>query len=176
MAVKFLSQLGKDIGKDDFQMFLQICTDKLEPQDLGYLTRNDLATQSKTSVILGPDWLQNLESHSIDSLQTEFRLFQQLVLLHHVSQNKWSIFLVSLGTGSIEGYLVGDYEALEIQPVILSLMRVFEKVFPTRKFQFKQKLQIPRSFGTNPILMSFLVAINLHKHGKYLDLNGERIL
>ena len=78
--------------------------------------------------------------------------------------------------GSIEGYLVGDYEALEIQPVVLSLTRVFEKVFPNRKFQFKQKLQILGSFGADPILMSFLIAINLHKHGKYLDLNGEKIL
>ena len=93
-----------------------------------------------------------------------------------MSQNKWSIFLVSLGTGSIEGYLVGDYEALEIQPAVLSLTRVFEKVFPNGTFKFRQKLQIPGSFGADPILMSFLVAINLHKHGEYLDLNGEKIL
>ncbi|KAG9286910.1 hypothetical protein G9A89_021700 [Geosiphon pyriformis] len=71
-------------------------------------------------------------SKLIDSLQ-ESQDREHVIVPHSVSQNKWLIYLVTIPTGKIDTYVVGDILSYEAEPFHSELLRALSTVFPNTR-------------------------------------------
>lgn len=137
------------------------------PDDFGVLMMIRRAPILKLSRIIPP------RSNLIDSLQ-DSRTCQQVIVADYESHDKWLIFHVSLQTGDINAYLVGDYDLKEAQPFIGIFQQALQSVFQGISFSFTKRLHIRRGLNNDPVLTAYLIARHLHMKGNYLNLDDER--
>ena len=119
----------------------------------------------------------NLLSHDLPELSKLLKSlgsFEQLVVLHHLDQDQWAIFLVLLPTRNFEGYLIGDTQVHKLSGLQNKLGVALGQAHGV-KFMYRQRLCIPQSFKGNPLLMDYMFANFLHQHGRYLELTLEKV-
>ena len=163
------------IPEQDVQHLVRICEDQLTPEDFFFLKDQLTTLPQPHSVIIPSPWLE--ENHFEETMHLrEMTQYQQLTMVHFVNPETSLTFLVSLTTGDVDEYFIGDCPLPEVQAVEAVLASVCQKLSPPLRLQFRRRLHIPQSFNINSVLMASILAAILHYNGKYLDLTGEKVL
>ena len=152
---------GVNFNTDHFQSVLRMCNDSMLPDD--FVTFANRLPISHLSQIIKP-------SQELTSSLEETRKRQQVIIAHFTTETRWLVFLVSLITGHVDIYTVGDVASESIVQFATQVHQSLNKVFHGKKFKFKMRLAFPLGFIKDPALAAFLISLHLHNHGKYLNM------
>lgn len=155
-----------DIDRQTIASFLRICNNKIKTEDFEFF---GMTLATKTSIIFGPN--QHLQDKTVD-----WNLLQQAIFIHPMPHSTYSVFLVSLTTGLVDVFSVGDCGIPDLQVSAIELRALFGKKRPDLRLSFMNRLQVPLTFSPDPLLIAFLLAVQFHQHGKYLSLDRDKIL
>jgi len=156
----------ENLDMELIESIVRMCEDSMEPDDFDVLIRRAPTLPGSRIIRRG--------SKLIDSLQESQRC-EQVIVPHSVSQDKWLIYLVTLSTGNIDIYVIGEMMFDEAEPFHGQLLQALSTVFPKTIFSPRQRLHLRARMYNDPVLAAYLLSWYLHFHGKYLDLNEEKI-
>jgi hypothetical protein len=153
--------------RNTINAFLRICNDRMRNQDLDFFKA--MAQGSKNSIVFPP------KAHEEDR-PVDWKVLQQAVFLNSMNQDTTSVYLVSLSTGMVDVYSVGECDIPELQTFAIELINFFGKKRPDLKLSFRYRLQVPSTLWPDPLLMVYVLALQLHRQTKYLNLDAKTIM
>jgi hypothetical protein len=75
----------------------------------------------------------------------------------------------------VDVFAVGPCEIVELKQFALEILSFMTKVLPGRTFSFRFRFQIPSAFFSDKLFAAFILAVQLHGHGKFYNLNRENL-
>lgn len=159
------------INQEDVLRAMRICENRIELRDIDFFSSIlEQAMPTDTSIVLTCD--KNIKTDE----SVGWNQLLQVIFLHPISATKVSVYFVSLRTNYVDVYAIGLCRTEELQQFALQISNYLLKVSPGRTFSFRYRLEIPSSFEKDHLMMAFVLAVQLHCHGKYLSLNNRTLM
>jgi hypothetical protein len=159
-----------------FATFVQFSDDSLTPEQLPSLIRYFRPDSIKSRTILPPQILDGNNEEITKNMARDLRLHHQVIVIHHVGQNCWIIFLILTSQHTVDIYTIGDVEQNRMHQLSKKIILTCEEVLTDFRPSICLRLQIPKTYKVDPALLAFTLSYSIHRHEPYLDLTFDQIL
>ena len=116
-----------------------------------------------------------------DSLP-DLTTLEQILFYHDIDHTNWVIFLVLISTTKknvptiqIKAYIIGSPTIAEVDRLALQLNEVLHRVFRAPKTTWRRRLQLPLTFSSDSVFLTYILVHYLQRHGNYLDLSTSKV-
>lgn len=150
------------------------CKDTMDPIHLYQLFDFFRPLHVKGRSLIVHTELLSMDPSELSGTLSLYETFEQIVIMHHLDQDRWALFLVQVQSRTYEGFMIGDFPVDEMARLQNKLGGAFGDALGA-KFMYRQRVRIPQTFQVNAVLMAFLLAHDLHTHERYLDLTPATI-
>jgi len=159
-----------------FATFVQFSDDSLTPEQLPSLIRYFRPDSIKSRTILPPQILDGNNEEITKNMARDLRLHHQVIVIHHVDQNCWIIFLILTSQHTVDIYTIGDVKQNRMHQLLQKIILTCEEVLTDFRPSICLRLQIPKTYKVDPALLAFTLSYSIHRHEPYLDLTFDQIL
>jgi hypothetical protein len=128
--------LSRNFDINVIQSIVRMCEDSMQTVDFDVLINRAPQLEQSRIIRRGSDLIESLQ---------DSRNFQQVIVPHSITENKWLILLVSLFSRTIDAYVIGHVLSHEVEIFRVDLQSAVTTVFPDTSFSFKQRLHMRTS-------------------------------
>ena len=162
---------AETLSPEEIHRLIRISRLSMITQDFENVMQSSLYSPTKWSIIYS---LETIEKNLLElvELLPSVQEYEQIIFPQYRSRDQWSIYLLSLTTGTLDCYFIGDTLHEEVRPTILKLFKVLWNKIPTTDFTMIRRLAVPSDSDQDPILMTLHIMVHLHQRSNYLDING----
>ena len=173
LGKKFLNDADTraTIDNENVMRMIRVCEDHVQLKDLDFLSESLRVTSTTTStIILGGNDFAEVEG-------LDWNQLLQVVFIHSFSQTKVAVYFVTTRSQLVDVFAIGPCEHEELHAIGTEIMIYLGRVLPdvALNLTFQFRFQIPAYFATDKLFLAYILAVQLHQHGKYLNIDSQKL-
>ena len=163
---------------DEIRTFIptvtRFCENTSQQHDLPTLFENIPPYVTKSRVIFLSTVLQNnameliMRTHDLSS-------YEHIIFVHPDDNDSFTIYYFVPSQRSLDLYIIGHNNMESITRICNTIASCFYLLTAASQLSIRQRLQVPTTFPHNNTVFTFILAMTLHSHANYLDLNSDTL-
>ena len=150
----------------------RFCEKASQPNDFRTLFENIPTHQTKSRVVFLSNALERNASEILASI-TNLITYEHILIIHTNSDESFSIYFFVPSRRTIDVYFIGEKNMDIATRICNALHGIYLALHDINDMTVRQRLQTPPSLPFNPTLFTYILAMSIHAHANYLELNDN---
>lgn len=150
----------------------RFCENTLQPNDFRTLFENIPPHQTKSRVVFLSTALERNASELIVSINNLIT-YEHIMIIHTNSDEAFSIYFFVPSRRTIDVYFIGEKNMDIATRICNTLHGIYLTLHDIDDITVRQRLQTPPSLPYNTTLFTYILAMTIHAHANYLELNHD---